>query len=478
MTFKNNPLFRFLSSLKLAVFLIVVLALVLATGTIVESRYTAAVAKRYVYGTGWFSIILLFLVLNVMASALSRWPWKKYHTGFVTTHAGIILILLGSLITQTTGLDGQMALAEGEVGATVQENKPFLYYQWAHGPEEKVPAQFRFRNPSPDHPVLIHLDGGGFLSFDGYLENSEKVLSAAPAKAGGDSWPAVHVRLKSSFVDQDTWLFLGNPEHSRLDLGPAQLYFVEDQNFNRILQAVERNGLVLGRAKDGSLRFQTKFKGELQPLQKVEKPGVPYPTGWIDMDLTVLESKPAAVPSEDYRPLAFARGQDPVPAVRYKLDRPPESLEGWIPWQGQSNLVLDGKPFVLAYGPEQLHLPFALRLKKFKMGFDPGTQKAASYASDVKLVDPEKNVDRDVTISMNEPLQHRGFTIYQASYSPNGDGTFVSVFSVARDPGIILKYGGSIVLILGILLMYTWRKSPSVKQMQTVATPAEPTGRG
>src|SRR5579883_3471636 len=143
--------------------MLMILAALLATGTIVESRFSTAVARRFVYGTWWFGGFLLLLAVNLFCSAFSRFPWKKYQTGFVITHLGIICVLAGAFVTQQWGNDGQIALKEGEEGHVFQEEKATLYYQMNDGPIENLRASFPFRAPTPDHPLLVHLANGGLL---------------------------------------------------------------------------------------------------------------------------------------------------------------------------------------------------------------------------------------------------------------------------------------------------------------------------
>src|SRR5271154_6630262 len=113
--------------------MILILAVLLASGTIVESRYSTVVAKRFVYGTWWFAGFMVLLAVNLFCSALSRFPWKKYQTGFVVTHLGILIVLAGSLMTQQMGVDGQIVLNEGEEGHVFQQDKATLYYQAGNG---------------------------------------------------------------------------------------------------------------------------------------------------------------------------------------------------------------------------------------------------------------------------------------------------------------------------------------------------------
>jgi hypothetical protein len=64
---------------------------------------------------------------------------------------------------------------------------------------------------------------------------------------------------------------------------------------------------------------------------------------------------------------------------------------------------------------------------------------------------------------MNNPLHRAGYTLFQASYSKDPDGKYISVFAVGKDPGITLKYGGALVMIFGIILMF-WFKNPAWKK--------------
>ena len=91
---------------------------------------------------------------------------------------------------------------------------------------------------------------------------------------------------------------------------------------------------------------------------------------------------------------------------------------------------------------------YKVELKDFVVDYDPGTRNAASYKSVVRVEGKES------TIQMNEPLYKNGYTFFQASFGESENGPTVSVLSVARDPGITLKYVGSILLVLGIAIMF------------------------
>ena len=458
--------------MKLALPMILILTALLATGTIVESRFSTAVAKRFVYGTWWFGGFLLLLAVNLFCSAFSRFPWKKHQTGFVITHLGIICILAGSLITQQRGADGQIALKEGEEGHVFQEEKPTLYYQINDGPIPSIPASFPFRAPSPDHPLKVPLEGEGLLMVNQFYLNAQRTVKGRNVEKGEKGYPAVRVELNSSFVHEDQWLFLGDPDNDHLDLGPASVFFEKESDWEKRLahgaKELPGNALAILMGPDGSLKYQTRFHGQPGGEPQALALGQDYPTGWMDMQFKVPESLSEALPEESFEPQPLPYQKDPEPALHFEVLQGTREKEGWLGYQSSpvSFTLSQGQTFALAYGPKRIDLPFVLRLVKFKVGFDPGTEKPASYASDVFYTDPASGVETPAHISMNEPLHFMGYTVYQASFEAEPDGKYVSVFSVGQDPGIWLKYGGAIVLVLGIIFMF-WFKNPAWNKRET-----------
>src|SRR5574340_444933 len=111
-------LFRLCASLRLAVVLISVLAVVLAWATILESAhflgYKSGAVSYGIYGTWWFVGLGALLGLTVLGSALARFPWRKRHTGFLLTHAGILVLLLGCLMAYRGGIDADLSVFEGQ----------------------------------------------------------------------------------------------------------------------------------------------------------------------------------------------------------------------------------------------------------------------------------------------------------------------------------------------------------------------------
>ena len=81
----------------------------------------------------------------------------------------------------------------------------------------------------------------------------------------------------------------------------------------------------------------------------------------------------------------------------------------------------------------------------------PGSSMAATYESQVRIDDPEYGVSEH-HISMNHPLHYRGYIFFQASFV-EGD-PMMSIFSVARSPGLPLVYVGVVLITGGVVWMF------------------------
>jgi hypothetical protein len=167
---------------------------------------------------------------------------------------------------------------------------------------------------------------------------------------------------------------------------------------------------------------------------------------------------PAAV-SDDREP------SEAPPALRCRLSRGRDATEFWVGKTegGFLPVELRGEEFLVSYQPAILPLGFTITLARAEQTTDSGTARPASQTSHVYLTDPQRGLHQQPrTITLNQPLHHRGFRIYQSGYDSLGldaTGRPVSraVLTVRHDPGLPLKYAGSIMIALGIACMFYMR---------------------
>src|SRR5262245_3355749 len=120
-TFRNTPagrffvrVFRICASLQLAISLLSLFAACLALATFLESSYSGEVARDLVYHTWWFTLLLVFLAINILCAALKKFPWKRHQTGFLITHTGLLVLVFGGLLTNLGGVEGKMSLIDSD----------------------------------------------------------------------------------------------------------------------------------------------------------------------------------------------------------------------------------------------------------------------------------------------------------------------------------------------------------------------------
>lgn len=108
-----DAIYHFLASLKLAVILLSTLAAVLAYATFYESSNGTHAVQVDIYQSRGFALLLAMLGVNILCAALIRYPWTKRQTGFVITHAGLLVVLLGSFLSFKMTDEGRVGLDEG-----------------------------------------------------------------------------------------------------------------------------------------------------------------------------------------------------------------------------------------------------------------------------------------------------------------------------------------------------------------------------
>ena len=104
-------------------------------------------------------------------------------------------------------------------------------------------------------------------------------------------------------------------------------------------------------------------------------------------------------------------------------------------------------------GPAPPLLAAALprRLNRFVHEMHPGTRMDSRFSSYVTKI--EGGLERDVHITMNEPLRHRGYTFYQSGWGPQDapPGTpLFSTFCVVRNPSDRVPILACVVIAVGL----------------------------
>jgi hypothetical protein len=442
-----------LSSLRLAVVTMVTLGSVCAYATFYEMYNGTPAVQRDIYHTPWFAFLLGLLGLNVFSVMVSRYPWTKHHVGFLTAHVGILLVLAGSVVSLYRGLDSNMALFEGETSDRVALLEKSLQASVPGVGGATFPVVFEKRPPEPGREMRFPVGGGVVLVADGYHPHVSAVEAFEPADAGP---PALHFVLQAPMATQEQWLVAGDPQRSQLDLGMVSFGFQSAPSESQAQELLARSPgpshLSFVATADGKLRFAASDGSGAVRKGRVEA-GAPVPTGWPAMGVTVDRFLPQARMVRTVKPeTPPATEERRQPAVRLHLEGPQGKSEPeWVLWGEGVQVAYGGQPATLAYRSPEAALPFKVTLLKFNNEPYPGSRMASTFESTVRVDDPEQG-SFAALISMNHPLHHRGYIFFQSSFVEGRP--MMSIFSVARAPGLPLVYLGTGLIGVGIVWMF------------------------
>ncbi|MBI2947900.1 MAG: cytochrome c biogenesis protein ResB [Verrucomicrobia bacterium] len=206
--------------------LLAVIIVACAVGTVAESRFDTAVAQAYVYDAPWFIGWLLLLCVNLICAVLLRYPWKPHHLGFIITHAGIVVLLVGAMIGRFWGVEGSVTLFKGAKPASSLLLNQTVFEAHASGLAERKSSILNLdvRPPSVRRPVQLNLKDIQISLVD---YTKELGVLTRVEKAASNGSPAVRLVFRSDMAPQpiSQWLVLGDAARDTILFGPAQIRF-------------------------------------------------------------------------------------------------------------------------------------------------------------------------------------------------------------------------------------------------------------
>jgi len=199
--------------------------------------------------------------------------------------------------------------------------------------------------------------------------------------------------------------------------------------------------------------------------------GGSFALGWADWQALVEQALPKAEVEETMVPgPPLAKGAQGIPGFRAHLLFP-DGKSGPSQWIASGEHVTfdagDGKKVRFAYGLQPRPLPFSMRLVKFEVPRDEGTDTPSNFLATIEFTDPKTGRTKTGVARMNHPASFPGtfwanltginYKFSQAEWNPtNLDQTTLQVL---YDPGWMLKWIGSLGICIGIAIMFYWKPS-------------------
>lgn len=412
---------------------------------------------------------------------------------------GISLLLESRMARQKTLL----ALLEKEPAHQVQDFFGLAKVLWLSEPPVSPPgrtlheAQVVFAR-SPEQPITHAADGipSGYRFFLVPDEQSRQMLLVVISPSGEkNAWEVTSYVGKVLDLPGGAQAYLTGywPDFAMREGKPTSL---SDRPENPAVLVELRwreagrasPSLFLWKSADGdAIAYQAwNRRGEISS-QGQTTAGRKFSLGWADWEASVLRYEPhASIQSvirkrEPGKAVTMAIG----PGVHGRVEDPKAKLQSvplWILSGVAQTFSLEGISVRAAYGLESRPLPFRISLERFRVPREEGSDAPVDFQATVRFEDPKTGATRTETAHMNSPATFpggfwrsalgRNYKFSQASWNPQD--LRETTLQVLYDPGWPCKWIGSLLICMGILLMFLQRGSRrSSAPVPTVLPPEE-----
>jgi hypothetical protein len=238
------------------------------------------------------------------------------------------------------------------------------------------------------------------------------------------------------------------------------------------------NHLTLFIADDGAITYELVSRKSGTSTGKIEM-NKPLTTGWADWQLVVDKVMPQAEPWMDFNPVkgSTSTSNELPDGVQVRVEQSGEKFEQWVPAGWQITVPTSPQQTMIAYGWKILPLPIGLELLDFEVKRNEGNDSPAGFKSTLRVSTAEGDNGMG-QCWMNNPFSFPGqwwrtwtgltYKISQASWNP--ENLNQSTVQILRDPGWLLKWIGSLLVVTGVFMMFYLRPY----RKQTVGEPITP----
>lgn len=434
--------------------LFVVLAIAMAVATFVENDFGADTARAVVYGTRWFELIFLLLVVNLTGQIVIFRLYRKEKLTVMIFHLAFIVMVAGAAITRYTGYDGMMHIRDGETSAATFSSGNGITIELADRDNKPIASFSRPLSLTGGKGNLYSRtigkgDASVRLTIDSYFPDAARQVQEVP---GGI--PVVSFITTRDMVTSDLVVLTTGEKRN---IGNMTIGF--DASADITVTADSGSFFMRAQQEVRATRMRDMVSAVCRPDTLITlEPGTVYTIAGYRIMPQMLTMSGELVPV----PVQAGTAQSAGSALECTLsgkgfekkitlwEDPAVSRAGWSGKAGDLNATI-------SYGSRIINLPFSLRLDDFIVDHYPGSNSPSGFKSRVTVADNSRQKEFSYDIYMNHILKYRGYRLYQSSYDPDEQGT---ILSVNHDPaGMITTYSGYALLFLFIVLSVINRRS-------------------
>ncbi|NQU54011.1 MAG: cytochrome c biogenesis protein CcsA [Bacteroidetes bacterium] len=437
----------FLSSMLLTGILLMFFAIAIAYATFIENDYGAITAKILIYNSRWLEILYLLLTVNLVGSMFKYKLVTKKKWSILLFHIAFIVILIGGGITRYFGYEGTLILSEGETKNEITSEATFLQLEASNASattkfeNEVVFSQNTNNKYSKSFDINGHTVKIKLIDF--YNQVNETLIEDP------NGFPALSLISSDPQLGRMDFILhkgiqkeLGKTTYSYGTANvPSTVNFSIEGSEIKVIA-----GDTIVKKNSGGISAT-----KLAPnLQHQIYPNTMYQIGMQNFMIEKAVAKGNVVMSRDSKSQGSA--SDAV-LVNLTIDNYEKELiiKGMKGYVGTPTIFeKDGVRIKMAYGSSIIPLPFSIQLRDFQMERYPGSNSPSSFASEVTLIDPSKELEMPFRIFMNNILKYGGFRFFQSGFTPDEKGTILSVNSDTA--GTSVTYFGYLLMVIGMVL--------------------------
>jgi cytochrome c-type biogenesis protein CcsB len=446
--------FDFIFSMQFAGTLMLVFAAAIGTATFIENDFGTLAAKSVVYGTKWFEGLLVLTAISLIGSVFKYKLYERKRYSVLFFHISFVIILIGAAITRFAGYEGSMMIREGESSNEIISESPYVQLtaskdgQISYFDDQYLFTEFK---KNKYRESFSYYGDDIKLEFVNYIPNAAEAVVEAPNGISMMTFVTVDKgNRKSSLLKAGETrnisglIFAFNAETSDPEAIRINYTAETGLTFRSPIDATVMN---MTAATTDSLRKDSTYT--LNTMQLYDFNGIQvvvrqfYASGKTQMVSSPHETSGVAAI---------------VLKLSYKGQGEEIGILGGKGMIGQPvTTTLAGTEFTLNYGSKIIEVPFSVKLRDFILERYPGSNSPSSFASEVTVIDPVKNVELPYRIFMNNILNYGGFRFFQSSYDKDEKGT---ILSVNHDYwGTLITYIGYAIMAAGLLYNFFSKNS-------------------
>jgi len=437
----------------------------IAVATFIENDYGTSAAQKVIFKAWWFELLLVLFSATLVVNILKYKMIQQGKWALFLFHGAIVIIILGAGVTRYLGFEGIMHIRENDNSSSFLSASTFLKFE-----VKNDNATFNF-----DEPVLFASLGNNNFK-ESYLINDQLIeievtkfipnpkqqidtssLEGKPTlkiviggKNGREEYFITKGEIKR--IKNVLYNFKEGPQLDAFNIKyeNEQLTFNADRAYIQTVMATQKKDTIQPSSLFHPLMLRSLYTDGVNNFVF----GDFNPSGSVN-----IQSESLKVKSESINALAMKITVNGVAKKTYVYGN--KGLSG-----NPSSLRFEDITISTSYGAKEIIVPFSIRLNEFILEKYPGTNSAASYASEVTLIDTHNNVNMDYRIFMNNILNYDGYRFFQSSFDRDEKGTYLSVNNDFW--GTLITYLGYGLLTLGMILVFFSKKTRFFKLRQNI----------